>query len=121
MEKVRSVLARSRLHDNNNDMNTKNIRIAGTALIITTLAVGIVSCSAWYLDSRFQVTRINAGNDVPFTFSQIKTMMRYHGAIVARFDGTTWWFLKNGKWIALTNDGALSYAFKAQSLHSNSM
>ncbi|HEC99193.1 MAG: hypothetical protein QME44_01370 [Thermodesulfobacteriota bacterium] len=40
--------------------------------------------------------------------SQVKKMMRYHGTLAAKFDGQTWWFQKNGRWIRLDTDDAKS-------------
>lgn len=38
--------------------------------------------------------------------AQVKKMMRYHGTLAAKFDGQTWWFQKNGRWIRLDTDDA---------------
>ncbi len=49
-----------------------------------------------------------------FTVEQIKKMMRYHGTLVAKFDGRHWRFLSGNYWIKLDNANAVEYA-KAES------
>ncbi|NDY42395.1 hypothetical protein G3N55_06005 [Dissulfurirhabdus thermomarina] len=46
----------------------------------------------------------------PYTPQEVRRMMAYHGALVARFDGRQWWFLSGGRWVRLENYGAQEYA-----------
>ncbi len=46
----------------------------------------------------------------PYTTDEVRRMMAYHGAQVARFDGKQWWFLSGRRWVKLENDGAQAYA-----------
>ncbi len=50
-----------------------------------------------------------------YSLAQIKKMMRYHGALVAKYDGTHWRFLSGNYWLKLDNAKAIEYA-KAGSL-----
>ncbi len=45
-----------------------------------------------------------------YTIDQIQRMMRYHGALVAKFDGMNWRFWSGSAWIKLDNANALKYA-----------
>ena len=45
----------------------------------------------------------------PYTPTQVKKMMEYHGALVAKFDGRQWWFLAGRRWIRIENAGAYRY------------
>ncbi|GEM_PF-1042968 len=45
----------------------------------------------------------------PYTPIQVKKMMEYHGALVAKFDGKQWWFLAGRRWIRIENAGAYKY------------
>ncbi len=67
------------------------------------LSVGLLSLS--YMENAMQ-EQIISGSDVPFTIVQVETMMRYHGASIARFDGKNWWFLNGNSWINITNGNA---------------
>lgn len=40
----------------------------------------------------------------PYSVSQVKKMMRYHGTLNATFDGQAWRFHSNGRWIRLDSD-----------------
>ena len=51
----------------------------------------------------------------PYTPIQVKRMMEYHGALVAKFDGRQWWFLAGRHWIRLESAGAYKYALLADS------
>ncbi|MEW6326788.1 MAG: hypothetical protein AB1487_04250 [Thermodesulfobacteriota bacterium] len=41
-----------------------------------------------------------------YSTAQVKKMMRYHGTLAAKFDGQTWWFQKDGRWMRLDTDDA---------------
>ena len=57
--------------------------------------------------------RISQGTDSPYTVQQVETMMKYHGALVAKFEDGKWFFLKDGTWIAIENGNALDFALRA--------
>ena len=46
----------------------------------------------------------------PYTKAEIKSMLKYHGALVARFDGKQWYFLSGRRWIKIENGGARKFA-----------
>ena len=48
--------------------------------------------------------------DNPYTPDEVKTMLSYHGALVAKFDGNQWYFLSGDRWIKIENAGAYKYA-----------
>lgn len=44
----------------------------------------------------------------PYTSDEIKTMMSYHGTLVAKLDNGQWYFQRSNEWIKIENGGALS-------------
>lgn len=42
----------------------------------------------------------------PYSVSQMKKMMKYHGTLSAVFNGRAWWFKSNGKWVRLDTEDA---------------
>ncbi len=50
----------------------------------------------------------------PYSLHEVKTMMGYHGAQVARFDGEHWWFLSGRQWIRIEAGGAREFAMLAR-------
>ncbi len=46
----------------------------------------------------------------PYTKAEIEKMLKYHGALVARFDGKQWYFLSGRRWIKIENGGARKFA-----------
>lgn len=59
-----------------------------------------------------QDTKVGVRDDYknPYTIDEVRRMMAYHGAQVAKFDGKQWWFLSGRRWVKLENDGAQAYA-----------
>ena len=45
-----------------------------------------------------------------YSKEEIKIMMRYHGALVARFDGKQWWCLQGKRWIKIDSARAARFA-----------
>ncbi len=45
-----------------------------------------------------------------YSKEEIELMMRYHGALVARFDGNQWWCLQGKRWIRIDSARAAKYA-----------
>ena len=45
-----------------------------------------------------------------YSKEEIKLMMRYHGALVARFDGKQWWCLQGKRWIRIDSARAAQFA-----------
>lgn len=56
----------------------------------------------------------------PYTRAEIDRMLRYHGALVARFDGKQWYFLSGHRWIKIENGGARQFAL-AESINRPSL
>ncbi len=51
------------------------------------------------------------GSYVPqYSKEEIKLMMHYHGALVARFDGKQWWCLQGKRWIRVNSAHADKFA-----------
>lgn len=53
-----------------------------------------------------------------YSVDQIRKMMRYHGTLVAKFDGSHWRFLCGNFWVKLDNQQALEYV-KAKASNDN--
>ncbi len=45
-----------------------------------------------------------------YSKEEIKLMMRYHGALVAKFDGKQWWCLQGKRWIRIDSARAAKFA-----------
>ena len=45
-----------------------------------------------------------------YSKEEIKLMMRYHGALVAKFDGKQWWCLQGKRWIRIDSARAAQFA-----------
>ncbi len=84
------------------DIDLSKIRRFGMVLIVLGFIVIITACHG---------TKVTGKYNNPYTLSQVKDMMAYHGALIARFDGNQWWFLSGNRWIKLENDGAYRFAF----------
>ena len=59
--------------------------------------------------------------ETTYSMAQVERMMSYHGALVARFDGHKWFFLKGDRWIPLENAGAREYAMSVHGTGPNSL
>ena len=70
-------------------------------------------CFGAYSLEQTGFVRISQGMDSPYTVQQVETMMKYHGALVAKFEDGKWFFLKDGAWIAIENGNALDFAQRA--------
>jgi len=82
------------------------------ALIVTiTFILSAIYLGLFYVNSS-EAIRISKGIESPYTVEQVETMMRYHGALVAKFQGGKWLFLKDGQWIAIENGNALEFALR---------
>ena len=66
-------------------------------------------------------TLIMIGKEPPYTVEQIETMMKYHGALVAKFENDRWLFLKDGEWIAIENGNALEFVVRSIDTNSHSL
>ncbi len=72
------------------------------------LALALASCLIVMVGC--QDVQVEGGSDNPYTLAQVEAMMGYHGALVARFDGKQWWFLRGRRWIPIEAGGAREYA-----------
>ena len=84
-------------------------------LLATTLTLCLLSAiylGIFYVETTGQI-RITEGVESPYTVEQVETMMRYHGAVIAKFDQGHWLFLKDGNWIAIENGKALEFALRS--------
>ncbi len=92
-------------------------------LITTTLILCLVSAiylGVFYVERSGEI-RIMDGKESPYTVEQVETMMKYHGAVVAKFEHGHWLFLKDGNWIAIENGNALEFALRSSQTGSPSL
>ena len=54
--------------------------------------------------------QVNDGVKSSYTVEEVRKMMAYHGALVARFCGGHWWALSKGGWVRIESGGAYNYA-----------
>ena len=85
--------------------------------IITLLFVLIVAILAGtYLGLSYikgeEAILVSSGIESPYTVEQVEAMMRYHGTLIAKFQGGRWLFLKDGQWISIENGNALKYVLR---------
>jgi hypothetical protein len=78
----------------------------GAVLIIAILLFLFTAC---------QDAQVKGKYDNPYTPDEVKTMLSYHGALVAKFDANQWYFLSGDRWIKLENAGAYKYALLSSS------
>jgi hypothetical protein len=74
------------------------------------LSAVIITVGLLFLFTACQDTQVTGEYDNPYTPDEVKTMLSYHGALVAKFDGNQWYFLSGDRWIKLENAGAYKYA-----------
>jgi len=74
------------------------------------LSVVLIIASLFFLLTACQDTQVTGEYDNPYTLDEVKTMLSYHGALVAKFDGHKWYFLSGDRWIKIENAGAYKYA-----------
>ncbi len=88
-------------------------RFVFISVLIGSLA-GLTACNTD--DSPVQGTYDN-----PYTKAEIEKMLRYHGALVAKFDNGQWYFLSGRRWVKIENGGARQFALnqKTPSLKSS--
>ncbi len=60
-------------------------------------------------------SRVGGKYNNPYTKAQIERMLRYHGALVAKFDKGQWYFLSGHRWIKIENGGAKRFALMGRS------
>jgi hypothetical protein len=77
---------------------------------IRRLSAVLFIASLLFLFMACQDTQVKGAYDNPYTPDEVKTMLSYHGALIAKFDGNQWWFLSGDRWIKLENAGAYKYA-----------
>lgn len=73
----------------------------GVTLLLAALVVLLAAC---------QDAQVKGEYHNPYSAKQVRTMMAYHGALVAKFDGHQWWFLSGDQWIRIENAGASEFA-----------
>lgn len=83
------------------DRNSLKIRKFCIVLIVVSLIALMTAC---------QDTKVTGEYNNPYSLTQVRHMMAYHGALVAKFDGNQWWFLSGDRWIKLENAGAYKFA-----------
>jgi hypothetical protein len=76
-------------------------RRIGATLLLTALVFLMAAC---------QDAQVAGEYHNPYSAKEVRTMMAYHGALVARFDGHQWWFLSGDQWIRIENAGAREFA-----------
>ncbi|RUM87294.1 MAG: hypothetical protein DSZ23_06055 [Thermodesulfatator sp.] len=68
----------------------------------------LLSCLLFLTGCKDAATK---GNYVhKYSKDEIRLMMRYHGALVARYDGKQWWCLQGKRWIKIDSARAAGYA-----------
>jgi hypothetical protein len=77
-------------------------RRIGAVLLLTALVFLLAAC---------QDAQVKGEYDNPYSAKEVRKMMAYHGALIARFDGCQWWFLSGDQWIRIENAGASEFAF----------
>ncbi len=65
-------------------------------------------------------SKVGGAYSNPYTKVQIEKMLRYHGALVAKFDKGQWYFLSGHRWIKIENGGARQFALATQNSSSKS-
>lgn len=70
----------------------------------------VLIISGLLLFTACQDAQVKGEYDNPYTLDEVKTMLSYHGALVAKFDDNQWYFLSGDRWIKLENAGAYKYA-----------
>lgn len=73
--------------------------------IVVLISVVLIS-----LFTACQDTQVKGEYNNPYTYDEVKAMLSYHGALIAKFDGNQWYFLSGNRWIKLENAGAGRYA-----------
>ncbi len=79
----------------------ENIRHFILALVCASCLIVVVGCND---------AQVEGDYNNPYSITQVQTMMSYHGALVAKFDGKRWWFLHGTRWIPIEAGGAKEYA-----------
>ena len=74
------------------------------------LSVLLIIAGFLFLFPACQDAKVTKKYDNPYTPDEVKTMLSYHGALVAKFDGNQWYFLSGDRWIKIENAGAYKYA-----------
>lgn len=87
-------------------------RFAFILLLLGSL-VGLTACNT--ADSPIQ-----GSYDNPYTKAEIEKMLRYHGALVAKFDNGQWYFLSGRRWVKIENGGARQFALNQKTSPLNS-
>ncbi len=70
---------------------------------VSVLLLGLSACNT--PDSKVEGSYNN-----PYSKAEIQKMLRYHGALVAKFDKGQWYFLSGRRWIKIENGGARQFA-----------
>ncbi len=55
-------------------------------------------------------SKVEGSYNNPYTKSEIERMLKYHGALVAKFEQGQWYFLSGHRWIKIENGGAKRFA-----------
>ena len=66
-----------------------------------------------------QETKVNQGFQNNYSKKEIELMMKYHGSLVAKFDGKEWWCLQGKRWIRVNSARAARFAHLRLSTGSN--
>lgn len=74
------------------------------------LRVVLVIVGLLFLFTSCKDAPVTGEYDNPYTADEVKTMLSYHGALVAKLDGNQWYFLSGDRWIKLENAEAYKYA-----------
>ncbi len=78
-------------------------------LLKKSIPLGVI-LSCFFFLSGCKDTKIKGDYVHKYSMEEIKVMMRYHGALVARFDGKQWWCLQGKRWIKIDSARAAQYA-----------
>jgi hypothetical protein len=74
------------------------------------LSVVLIIVGLLFLFPACQDAQVTGEYDNTYTPDEVKTMLSYHGALVAKFDGNQWYFFSGDRWIKLENAGAYKCA-----------
>jgi len=94
-------------------MNEENFLHIETVVARRIAVAMLLGCCLLFMTA-CQDAQVKGEYSNPYTLTQVKQMMAYHGALVARFDGKQWWFLSGKRWVKLEAGGAHEYALLAE-------
>lgn len=81
----------------------------GLELIMRTMLTLILTAALLFAGLRYYAhedAEVLETYQSPYSLTQVKRLMKYHGTLAAKFDGRSWWFESNGKRVRLDTETA---------------